>query len=67
MSAGMTRLPEPVRVDLEAIRRKLRDVLNASEGVNFIDDEREILIDSLGRLRALLDHLGERMAQQATP
>jgi len=50
-------LRQAVPINLEAIQRQLRTVVNACEGVKFNAKDRHIIADSLDKLRALLDEL----------
>ena len=52
-----------IKVGLTYVRRKLNKVLAESEGVNFTDEEREFMADSLGRLRVQLDALADHLRQ----
>lgn len=42
--------------------QKLRAILNESEGVEFTEEEKELLVDSLAKLRALLNLIDMRIA-----
>lgn len=48
--------------DLSAITQRLRKVLVVAENVGPTDEERELLVDSVGRVRALLNLVGLRIA-----
>ena len=44
--------------------RKANEIFNVSEGVDFTDDERELLADSLGKFRALLGRVDRRLGRR---
>lgn len=51
--------------DIATAMRKLRTALDEAEGVEFSADERELLADSLGKLRALLNLIEIRVTDSA--
>ena len=53
-----------IKVGLTYVRRKMNEVLAESEGINFTDEERELLVDSLSRLRAQLDALADHFDKE---
>ena len=48
-----------VESELTQVRRHMNHALREAEGVPFTDDERELMADSLGKLRARLNEVDE--------
>jgi hypothetical protein len=46
-----------IRLDLESIRRHLNHALALSEGIDFGDEHRELIVEELRRFRTRLDEL----------
>ncbi len=62
MSEGMPRfvwkgMPDSVRPKMQGVRRAIVEILDLAEGVPFTDLERELLAESLYKVRVLFDQI----------
>lgn len=62
-----TRSPDYVEIkkDLDYVRRHLRKIHGAAEGVTFTDEERELLGDSVGKLHVRIAELEQAIRSRA--